>query len=550
MTKPDDILGKWNYGTSPQFAYGDETSYRKAMEFLDGPYVIEDWGCLPFMARVQTEDGIKKISWIVKNKYSGKVLSLNESGNFVWNNVIGHRRVQNTSNKQWVRLKTDTWLDEVVCTSDHLCAVVDDPLNPVVKFIPAGEAVGKFSVRVPKDGADNRLFNKEQVSVLLGNMLGDGTINNGGQFRLKHGLKQFEYLRLNAEILNASSIYSEPAIEHEIYGRLTTTKESKTAIIPINGQTKYLRKLFYPNGVKIVPEVILNRLDDLSLAFWYMDDGNISIQRRNQPGRHDRPTVELNTHCFPDQGLDLLCDWFRTRYDIEPYFRTVRRHGKIQKVMLFRVNDSDKIYQIISKYVPEQMQYKLPLHHRGKFDYSFDSVPLRFSAQPVREVKDVSHYVDSNLFDLTVANDHNFVANKTVVHNCGTAWAGKFVKQGRYVGIDGSWSLHCNMVADLRKYWSSADAIMLRHILEHNWEWKKILENALASFQKKLALVLFTPFCEETRSIGTTWGTIPDLSFRKEDLVAYMKPFTFTEESLRTATQYGVEHIFYITRRP
>jgi hypothetical protein len=132
---------------------------------------------------------------------------------------------------------------------------------------------------------------------------------------------------------------------------------------------------------------------------------------------------------------------------------------------------------------------------------------------------------------------------------CGTAWARRFVQRGRYIGLDGSWSLHCDRVVDLRIYKSTADAILIRHILEHNWEWKKILENALASFQKKFALVIFTPFSQETKSIATTWETIPDLSFRKEDLLEYLKPFPFSEESLQTATQYGTEHIFYITRK-
>lgn len=131
---------------------------------------------------------------------------------------------------------------------------------------------------------------------------------------------------------------------------------------------------------------------------------------------------------------------------------------------------------------------------------------------------------------------------------CGTAWARKFVQRGRYIGLDGSWSMHCDQVVDLRTYRSSADAILVRHILEHNWEWKKILENALASFQKKLCLILFTPFSPETKSIGTTWETIPDLSFRKEDLTEYLKPFDYTEETIQSATQYGIEHFFYVTK--
>lgn len=131
---------------------------------------------------------------------------------------------------------------------------------------------------------------------------------------------------------------------------------------------------------------------------------------------------------------------------------------------------------------------------------------------------------------------------------CGTAWARKFVKQGRYVGIDGTQSLHCDLVADLRTYQSDVDAILIRHILEHNWEWRKILKNAVSSFRKRFALVLFTPFSPETRSIGTNWGTVPDLSFKKDEILEYLKFYPFTEETLQTSTQYGVEHIFYVTR--
>lgn len=137
---------------------------------------------------------------------------------------------------------------------------------------------------------------------------------------------------------------------------------------------------------------------------------------------------------------------------------------------------------------------------------------------------------------------------------CGVAWARKFVKRGRYFGIDGNWSLHCDLVADLRTYHSLADAILLRHVLEHNYDWRKILANALLSFQKKFVLILFTPFSEVTgliqmSKVGGGTEEVPDLSFRKQDLTDMIGPLPYTEESLQTATQYGVEHIFYISRK-
>lgn len=148
----------------------------------------------------------------------------------------------------------------------------------------------------------------------------------------------------------------------------------------------------------------------------------------------------------------------------------------------------------------------------------------------------------------------------------GVSWARKFVKRGRYIGLDGSWSHHCDQVVDLRTYRSQADAILLRHVLEHNLEWQKIIENALASFQRKLVLILFTPFSESTHvmTMGPVGGgndTVPDISFKREDILKYLlaeglipgtstkrRLFYFTEESLVTATQYGQEHIFYIEK--
>lgn len=42
----EDVANRWDYAsTTAPSPYGDEASYRKAIEFLDGHGVIEDWGC-------------------------------------------------------------------------------------------------------------------------------------------------------------------------------------------------------------------------------------------------------------------------------------------------------------------------------------------------------------------------------------------------------------------------------------------------------------------------------------------------------------------------
>jgi hypothetical protein len=125
---------------------------------------------------------------------------------------------------------------------------------------------------------------------------------------------------------------------------------------------------------------------------------------------------------------------------------------------------------------------------------------------------------------------------------CGTAYARQFFTHP-YTGVDGTADF-CDVVADLRIYRSHTYGILLRHVLEHNFEWRRILENALASCQR-LALVIFTPFEETTRQIAWNQGVeVPDLSFRKQDLTECLP--RYTEESFASRTGYNTETIFYV----
>jgi glycosyltransferase involved in cell wall biosynthesis len=134
---------------------------------------------------------------------------------------------------------------------------------------------------------------------------------------------------------------------------------------------------------------------------------------------------------------------------------------------------------------------------------------------------------------------------------CGFGHARSFVTQSPYIGVDGS-SQYADRIADLREYTSVIECIFMRHVLEHNVDWRRILDNAIASFTKRMALVLFTPLSDTTRviatSIGMTSVVVPDISFQQDDLTSRFRGVPYRLESLATDTQYGVEHIFYLER--
>ena len=159
------------------------------------------------------------------------------------------------------------------------------------------------------------------------------------------------------------------------------------------------------------------------------------------------------------------------------------------------------------------------------------------------------HYGDDTTYQKGIAflDGHGTIED----WGCGFTHAKTFVTKSRYIGVDGS-SQHADKIVDLRDYTSETDCIFMRHVLEHNVDWRRILANAMASFTKRMVLIIFTPFAHTTRVIATathvTAVPTPDISFRKEDLTDYFKPFNYCEESFNTDTQYHTEHVFYIER--
>lgn len=144
---------------------------------------------------------------------------------------------------------------------------------------------------------------------------------------------------------------------------------------------------------------------------------------------------------------------------------------------------------------------------------------------------------------------------------CGTGWAKRYFKE--YKGIDGSPSREVpkENVVDLVNYTSSVDNILMRQVLEANIEWRKILENVKKSFKKKFCLIIYTPLDTETKQIADyemvkaddsviEGITVPELSFKREDILTYFqeKEFKVSEESIKTEQGYGMEWILYVER--
>ena len=135
---------------------------------------------------------------------------------------------------------------------------------------------------------------------------------------------------------------------------------------------------------------------------------------------------------------------------------------------------------------------------------------------------------------------------------CGAGWLSTLIQPERYRGIDGTPSPRCAEIVDLVKYRSSVPGIFMRHILEHNYEWARILDNALASFTQRMALILFTPEQETTQQIAFDSDIgVPDIAFRLADITdRFPRDVTYTVQRIQSGTQYGCETILLLERHP
>lgn len=127
---------------------------------------------------------------------------------------------------------------------------------------------------------------------------------------------------------------------------------------------------------------------------------------------------------------------------------------------------------------------------------------------------------------------------------CGTAWAKRY-REGAYVGVDMAPG-YADVVADLRTYRSDVDGIFMRSVLEHNHDWRAILDNALASARKRLVLVLFTPMQPATVNIIDTPNGIPNIGFAAEDIESAFGDREFRHEDWYTDTVFGFERLYVV----
>ena len=160
-------------------------------------------------------------------------------------------------------------------------------------------------------------FNKESRNLLIGMLLGDGSISNNYVFKIAHCEQQKDYLEWKIKQLNNAGIRNNGInsyIKTKGYNTGVPVYYSQLKVITF---IKLLRKVMYKNKKIIGNRKLLNRLSAREIAIWYMDDGHINI-RKDKDGRPMGFYIKIST-CEPKEEAQVIIDYFKEVWGVNFY---------------------------------------------------------------------------------------------------------------------------------------------------------------------------------------------------------------------------------------
>lgn len=189
-----------------------------------------------------------------------------------------------------------------------------------------------------------------QKDILIGTILGDGYLQKTGEknarLRLEHGARQKEYLFWKVKNLQRFFQGKPKYLErvHPITKRTYQYWRHQSQSTPLLGG---LRKIFYIEGRKIIPENLDTLITARALAVWYMDDGYYY--------RRDKCSY-LYLGNVTRKEADYLVSIFDRKFQL----KTRVLPKKKGFALYFPRREAIKLKSLIQDYLLEQFKYKLP----------------------------------------------------------------------------------------------------------------------------------------------------------------------------------------------
>ncbi len=360
--------------------------------------------CLPGNAQIETDIGPVRIANIVNRRMKVRVRSVDlATGRQLWAPVV----------RGWRNGGTDTWVKLRVPNGTHgnrcLRLTPDHPVWTSRGWVLAGALRDSDLVAVASP-----TLSRGAEQVLLGSLLGDGslhgrkTLATTPHFVETHADRQAEYLRWKARSLsNLGARITQESVT--VRGHTHPIVKLRTKALPALWS---LRQEFYGTGRKRLDRSVLDRLWDLGVAVWIMDDGSLKADRRWP----SRPLLRLYTCCFSKEEHDEILRFFARRYGVRA---KVLRASK-NPYVAFSADDTEKLRTRLRTYLVFDPQQN---DKRWIADDIEPGVADGVVYVPVLSVERYKAGYREGRYDIEVEGTHTFLYNNVLVSNCAEALA-------------------------------------------------------------------------------------------------------------------------------
>lgn len=199
-------------------------------------------------------------------------------------------------------------------------------------------------------------LSKEQKSLLIGLLLGDGTISSNYVFKLSHSEAQREFLEWKIDLLNKFGFKNNGVKEYISTCGYNKGNKVLYSQMSLNPTIKALRRTVY-TPKKHITRRLLNWLTPIGLATWYMDDGCINVNTSKQRSSIQH-TIKIAT-CVDLDTAQVVIDYFKEVWDVQ--FRPFKEGKGTYSIASSTESDCAAFIQIIRPYIEQvpSLLYKI-----------------------------------------------------------------------------------------------------------------------------------------------------------------------------------------------
>jgi superfamily II DNA or RNA helicase len=344
--------------------------------------------CFPYNTYIHTESGAIRIGTLYE-KFKNKeklpnILSFNqETKSFEYKKMTYAWRKER---EDLIKIKMSKKV--INCTPEHKILTTKGYVK--ANNLVIGDLIMSKYDSNHKDNIISKALNDDQKQIVYGSYLGDGhiAITKKNRYRLQftHGEKQKEYCLWKANMFGIKKIcYIEKNgySQKPAYRFATKIFDLEDTII---------------KNTKIVPDWLLDKLDERGIAIWFMDDGSLAAKRNSA-------SIHSNNFDFAIQ--EKFVNKFK-EYNIDCKILKTRKYYYLQ----FNKENTKRLIMLIAPYIHNCLAYKCFGETVRKYEWNKEFLNyglLRVTNIIYFKNKGANRRKTPYVYDIEVADNHNFV---------------------------------------------------------------------------------------------------------------------------------------------